>query len=167
MLRSNLRSAPIPLLPLSLSRHIRYASTEPSKATTPVADYHLPKSTETAVSSLPVTHPPPAPPAPLSAIPPKITDLAQDKEATSALAKKDDKPKGTMPQRAWATVKKEAAHYWAGTKLLGSEIKISSKLAWKVLNGSTLTRRERRQVSRMLDEADDPSSNVQPQILSG
>jgi LETM1 and EF-hand domain-containing protein 1 len=102
----------------------------------------LPKSGEMAVSSIPVGHPPPAPPAKLSSIPPKVVDLAQEKE----VVKKDEKPKGTMLQRGWATAKKEAAHYWAGTKLLGSEIKISSKLAWKVLNGSTLTRRERRQV---------------------
>jgi LETM1 and EF-hand domain-containing protein 1 len=47
-------------------------------------------------------------------------------------------------------IKKEAAHYWAGTKLLGKEIKISSKITWKVLNGGQLTRRERRQVSMQL-----------------
>ena len=51
------------------------------------------------------------------------------------VAKKDETLKGTRAQRAWATVKKEAAHYWAGTKLLGREIKISAKLQWKVLNG--------------------------------
>ncbi len=44
-------------------------------------------------------------------------------------------------------VKKEAAHYWAGTRLLGQEVKITGKIQWKVLNGGTLTRRERRQVS--------------------
>jgi LETM1 and EF-hand domain-containing protein 1 len=44
-------------------------------------------------------------------------------------------------------IKHEAAHYWAGTKLLGQEIKISSKLQYKVLQGGSLTRRERRQVS--------------------
>lgn len=75
-----------------------------------------------------------------------MAEVAKEKEAKE-VAKKDDKPKGTMPQRVWATVKKEAAHYWAGTKLLGQEIKISSKLQWKVLNGGTLTRRERRQAS--------------------
>jgi LETM1 and EF-hand domain-containing protein 1 len=45
-------------------------------------------------------------------------------------------------------VKKEAAHYWAGTKLLGSEIAISAKLQKKVLGGGSLTRRERRQLRR-------------------
>lgn len=64
--------------------------------------------------------------------------------------KKEEKVKGTVVSRAWAVVKKEASHYWHGTKLLGQEIKISAKLQWKVLQGSTLTRRERRQVSNQL-----------------
>lgn len=74
---------------------------------------------------------------------------ASSKETTAApvVKKEKEKPSGPFLKRAWATVKKEAAHYWAGTKLLGQEIKISSKLQWKVLNGGSLTRRERRQVS--------------------
>lgn len=77
-----------------------------------------------------------------------MTDLAAAHEK-AALEKKDEKkkPTGPLPARVWASVKKEAAHYWAGTKLLGQEIKISGKLQWKVLNGGTLTRRERRQVN--------------------
>ena len=48
--------------------------------------------------------------------------------------------------RAWNKVKHEAAHYWHGSKLLVSEVRISSRLQWKILQGETLTRRERRQV---------------------
>ncbi|KAK9846594.1 hypothetical protein WJX81_007347 [Elliptochloris bilobata] len=48
----------------------------------------------------------------------------------------------------WATAKKEARHYWLGTKLLGADIKIASRLVYKVLNGATLTRRERKQLTR-------------------
>ncbi|KAJ9111709.1 hypothetical protein QFC19_001069 [Naganishia cerealis] len=66
------------------------------------------------------------------------------KNASTAIGK----PKEPFPKRAWAVIKKEAAHYWAGTKLLGKEIKISSKITWKVLNGGQLTRRERRQLRR-------------------
>lgn len=46
----------------------------------------------------------------------------------------------------WQKVKDEAVHYWHGTKLLGLEIRISSKLIWKLLKGGKLTRREARQV---------------------
>ncbi|KAF8944469.1 hypothetical protein BGZ47_004191 [Haplosporangium gracile] len=45
-------------------------------------------------------------------------------------------------------VKKELIHYWHGTKLLGTEIKISTKLANRLLHGSKLTRREQRQLRR-------------------
>ncbi|SAL98312.1 hypothetical protein [Absidia glauca] len=54
------------------------------------------------------------------------------------------KPKKTM----WQKVKDEAVHYWHGTKLLGLEVRISSKLTWKLLNGSRLSRREARQLRR-------------------
>ena len=41
---------------------------------------------------------------------------------------------------AWKTVKHEAHHYWVGTKLLGMDIKISSRLAIKAARGLELTR---------------------------
>jgi len=47
--------------------------------------------------------------------------------------------------RAWKKVKHEAAHYWHGSKLLVSEVRISARLQWKILHGESLTRRERRQ----------------------
>ncbi|KAF1796755.1 LETM1-like protein-domain-containing protein [Mucor lusitanicus] len=54
------------------------------------------------------------------------------------------KPKKTL----WTKVKEEAVHYWHGTQLLGFEIRVSSKLTWKLLNGGKLTRREHRQLRR-------------------
>lgn len=68
---------------------------------------------------------------------------AETKEEKLVIAKKEaDKVKLTL----WAKVKKELVHYWDGTKLLGFEVKISSKLALKMAAGYELTRRERRQV---------------------
>lgn len=55
---------------------------------------------------------------------------------------KKDEVKHTL----WQKVKREIAHYWDGTKLLGAEIKISWKLALKMAAGYELTRREHRQV---------------------
>ena len=57
-------------------------------------------------------------------------------------------PKEPLLTRAWAKVKHEAAHYWHGSKLLAAEVRISSRLQWKLLHGETLTRRERRQLKR-------------------
>jgi LETM1 and EF-hand domain-containing protein 1 len=68
---------------------------------------------------------------------------AETKEEKKVLAKKEqDKKKLTV----WQKVKKELVHYWDGTKLLGFEVRISSKLALKMAAGYELTRRERRQV---------------------
>jgi LETM1 and EF-hand domain-containing protein 1, mitochondrial len=56
------------------------------------------------------------------------------------------KPPAPLMTRVWSKVKHEANHYWSGTKLLVSEVRISSRLQWKILHGESLTRRERRQV---------------------
>lgn len=69
-----------------------------------------------------------------------VGDKAADKKLE---AKKKDEKKLTL----WQKVKREAAHYWDGTKLLVTEVKISSKLALKMAAGYELTRRENRQVS--------------------
>ncbi|KAI0691193.1 LETM1-like protein-domain-containing protein [Cytidiella melzeri] len=55
---------------------------------------------------------------------------------------------GSIATRAWKKVKHEAQHYWHGSKLLVSEVRISARLQWKLLHGASLTRRERRQLRR-------------------
>lgn len=57
-----------------------------------------------------------------------------------------DAPKESLPTRVWAKVKHEAAHYYHGSKLLVSEVRISSRLMLKLMRGGSLTRRENRQV---------------------
>ncbi|KAI5786375.1 MRS7 family protein [Peziza echinospora] len=52
----------------------------------------------------------------------------------------------------WQKVKREASHFWDGTKLLGTEIKISWKLALKMAAGYELTRREHRQLQRTVKD---------------
>lgn len=68
-------------------------------------------------------------------------------EAKSGPPAPKEPPKGPLAARVWKKVKHEAQHYWHGSKLLVSEVRISSRLQWKILQGDTLTRRERRQVS--------------------
>lgn len=57
-------------------------------------------------------------------------------------------PKPPVLSRAWSKVKHEASHYWNGSKLLAKEVRIASRLQWKLLQGDSLTRRERRQLKR-------------------
>jgi len=52
--------------------------------------------------------------------------------------------KKTLTQRFVAVVK----HYYHGFRLLLSDVRISSKLLWKILKGKTLTRREHNQLVR-------------------
>jgi LETM1 and EF-hand domain-containing protein 1 len=49
-------------------------------------------------------------------------------------------------------IKKEVEHYWDGTKLLATEIKISTKLALKMAAGYELSRRENRQLQRTVQD---------------
>lgn len=70
---------------------------------------------------------------------------AGTKDEKKALDKKEEKKK-----TLWEKVKHEVAHYWDGTKLLTTEVKISSKLALKMAAGYELTRREHRQVNLCL-----------------
>ena len=71
----------------------------------------------------------------------------ETRAATESKATSIDTVKEPLGTRVWKKVKHEAAHYWHGTKLLISEVRISARLQWKILHGETLTRRERRQVS--------------------
>lgn len=63
-------------------------------------------------------------------------------EKSAAEEKKKETKKLTIGQK----IKKEVQHYWDGTKLLATEVKISSRLALKMAAGYELSRREHRQV---------------------
>lgn len=73
--------------------------------------------------------------------------LAKEQQAKAAAAGETAPATAVKPKKTlWERVKEEAVHYWHGTKLLGLEVRISSSLTWKLLNGGKLTRREHRQV---------------------
>ncbi|CDK24358.1 unnamed protein product [Kuraishia capsulata CBS 1993] len=57
-----------------------------------------------------------------------------------------------VKQPLWDRVKHEAQHYWDGTKLLGYEVKVSSKLLLKMAAGYELTRRETTQLTRTITD---------------
>lgn len=52
----------------------------------------------------------------------------------------------------WEKVKAEVKHYYSGFKLLFLDVKISSKIVWKTLQGKTLSRRENRQLVRTVSD---------------
>jgi LETM1 and EF-hand domain-containing protein 1 len=72
-------------------------------------------------------------------------DFGADATEKKAVEEKKDSKKLTIGQK----IKKEAQHYWDGTKLLATEVKISTKLALKMAAGYELSRRENRQVKSL------------------
>ena len=78
-----------------------------------------------------------------------LTEVAAEKAAATTKAeekqveaKQEERKKLTIGQK----IKKEIQHYWDGTKLLATEVRISSRLALKMAAGYELSRRENRQV---------------------
>ncbi|KAF7322909.1 MRS7 family protein [Mycena chlorophos] len=78
--------------------------------------------------------------------PPPSSSTSSDAKSGPPAPK--DASKGPLVTRVWKKVKHEAQHYWHGSKLLVSEVRISARLQWKILHGDSLTRRERRQLKR-------------------
>ncbi|KIP07958.1 hypothetical protein PHLGIDRAFT_105000 [Phlebiopsis gigantea 11061_1 CR5-6] len=101
-------------------------SSEPQNATTSARSSQQPSTSIPHEGPTAEPKTPPPPPAP--------------KEISTAQA--------PLATRVWKKVKHEAQHYWHGTKLLVSEVRISGRLQWKLLHGESLTRRERRQLRR-------------------
>eukprot|EP01039_Chlorochromonas_danica_P019438 gene19438-23533_t len=52
------------------------------------------------------------------------------------------------PAATWESIKEVAHHYWVGSKLLWSEMKLTREILGRVVRGHEMTRRERRQLIR-------------------
>ena len=83
-----------------------------------------------------------------------LAELASDRAA--AQKAEEQKSPETMDKEKKKTLLQkfvhEVRHYWDGTKLLVTEVKISSKLALKMAAGYELTRREHRQLHRTVQD---------------
>ncbi|PYH79768.1 LETM1-domain-containing protein [Aspergillus uvarum CBS 121591] len=88
--------------------------------------------------------------------PAKTSGTETSSELTTAKStdadKKTDEKKETKKLTLGQKIKKEAQHYWDGTKLLATEVKISSRLALKMAAGYELSRREHRQLRRTVSD---------------
>ncbi|THC97996.1 hypothetical protein EYZ11_002498 [Aspergillus tanneri] len=77
------------------------------------------------------------------------TPVAKSTDDDKKIAEeKKEQKKLTIGQK----IKKEAQHYWDGTKLLATEVKISSRLVLKMAAGYELSRREHRQLQRTVKD---------------
>ncbi|KAI8951891.1 mitochondrial distribution and morphology protein 38 [Xylaria longipes] len=120
-------------------------SKEESPATTKKASEQKPAGSENAAAAAQLTQPSITEP---SAEPKSLADLAAKKEQDIEKKEEKQEKKLTLGQR----IKHEVQHYWDGTKLLATEIKISSRLALKMAAGYELTRRENRQLRRTVQD---------------
>jgi LETM1 and EF-hand domain-containing protein 1, mitochondrial len=134
----------------------RNISTEHTTASVPSSAPPPGFKLEDAKKPLPADHAKKSPEVPLAA-----DTLPDSPLATQTIAGQEDKVLATTKEAQelteetkkeekkktlWEKVKHELQHYWDGTKLLGAEIKISTRLALKMAAGYELSRREHRQV---------------------
>jgi len=77
-----------------------------------------------------------------------LAELAGTKKAVEKKDANKAEKKLTLGQK----IKREVLHYWDGTKLLATEVKISSRLAFKMAAGYELSRREHRQLQRTVQD---------------
>lgn len=84
---------------------------------------------------------------------PKLNELGAAKAAVAEAEKRvPEKDKEQKKLTIGQKIKKEIQHYWDGTKLLATEVKISTKLVMKMAAGYELSRRENRQLQRTIKD---------------
>ena len=88
----------------------------------------------------------------------RVEDLNEEvrsviEEDRRELRKKEMEDVETRSKKTlWTKVKDEIIHYYSGFKLFCLEVRISSKITWKLLRGKELTRRENRQLIRTVSD---------------
>ena len=83
-----------------------------------------------------------------------LTEESPSPESATVAAEPEKKDEVALPAKKslWVRFKNEVNHYVSGFKLLYLDVKVSSKIIWKVLNGKTLSRRENRQLVRTVSD---------------
>lgn len=85
----------------------------------------------------------------------KITAvMEQDEELSKAVKVSIEQKKQLTSEKKsiWQRFTDECKHFYSGFKLLFLDVKVSSKIIWKVLHGKTLSRRENRQLVRTVSD---------------
>ena len=96
----------------------------------------------------------------------RLKDKVEEKESLDNLEKKIDSSKivaststdatttttttttTSSKKSLWVRIKDEGKHFWSGCKLLVLDVRVCSRIIWKLTRGKTVTRRERRQLTR-------------------
>ncbi len=78
--------------------------------------------------------------------------IEQDKEEARLRAEKEERAVDVPKKSLWVRFTDEVKHYYSGFKLLYLDVRICSKIIWKVCRGNTLTRRENKQLVRTVSD---------------
>lgn len=82
----------------------------------------------------------------------KINSVMEEADLAVKVSVEKKASEVVVKKTVWEKVKAEAKHYYSGFKLLFLDVKISSKIIWKTVNGKTLSRRENRQLIRTVSD---------------
>jgi len=93
----------------------------------------------------------------MCSVPPNKNETPEKKEKPDMLTSITTGVKGAAssvvwviknPKESWKMIKEVADHYWLGSKLLWSDIKVAKDILSRVFEGHSMTRRERIQLIR-------------------
>ncbi|GAA5878279.1 hypothetical protein JCM16303_002713 [Sporobolomyces ruberrimus] len=146
---SSCRTSSTPVTPYVHARFAPLLLRTPRNALPTLAPYVTrPEQLRLLTTSRPFLAPSPSSPSNSSATSTESKEIATSDDKEKKAVVKKGKEEASRMTRIWASVKKEASHYWHGTKLLGKEIRISARLVRRLIVGKKLTRREHRQLKR-------------------
>merc|ERR1719228_1221441 len=82
----------------------------------------------------------------------KINSVMEEADLAVKISVEKKSSAVVVKKTMWEKVVAEVKHYYSGFKLLFLDVKISSKIIWKTVNGKTLSRRENRQLVRTVSD---------------
>jgi len=82
----------------------------------------------------------------------KINSVMEEADLAVKISVEKKSSTVVVKKTMWEKVVAEVKHYYSGFKLLFLDVKISSKIIWKTVNGKTLSRRENRQLVRTVSD---------------
>merc|ERR1719228_1377966 len=82
----------------------------------------------------------------------KINSVMEEADLAVKISVEKKSSAVVVKKTMWEKVVAEVKHYYSGFKLLFLDVKVSSKIIWKTVNGKTLSRRENRQLIRTVSD---------------
>jgi len=82
----------------------------------------------------------------------KISSVLEAEDLAVKVNVEQQKKVSPDQRTVWDKVVAEAKHYYSGFKLLFLDVKVSSKIIWRIAQGKTLSRRENRQLVRTVSD---------------